>query len=309
MRIAVMGTGAVGGFFGAKLALASHDLAFIARGAHLEMMRREGLMVKSIDGDVRVREALFTPDPAAVGPVELILFCVKSYDTDESAKRLTPMVGNRTAILSLQNGVGNADEIARVWGKNRTLAGVVYLGARIPSAGVVEHTAAGKIVFGALDGDTGAMTETVERAFSSAQIPCLMSAEIRQVMWKKLLWNAPFCALACLARATVRDILDSDSLRKLAVDCMEEVRAAAKTQGIDLPPEAIEETLSFSVALGDYKPSMLQDLEAGKPLEHEAFNGIVVNVLRQAGREAPTNQIFYGALKHLDKKQRTTAQN
>ena len=120
----------------------------------------------------------------------------------------------------------------------------------------------------------------------------------------KLVWNAPFCAIACLARATAQEIVESDALKKLAIDCMEEVRQAAECQGIGLGPEVIEEALKLSRGLGDFKPSMLQDLEAGKPLEHEAFNGIVVKFLRQAGKAAPVNGILYAALKFLDRKNR-----
>jgi 2-dehydropantoate 2-reductase len=119
------------------------------------------------------------------------------------------------------------------------------------------------------------------------------------------LWNAPFCAISCLTHTTVKEIVESDSLTKLALDCMMEVREAAKAQAIDLDPVLFDETLNFSKSLGDFKPSMLQDLEAGKPLEYEAFNGIVVELIRQTGKKAPTNQVFYGALKYLDKKIRT----
>ena len=126
--------------------------------------------------------------------------------------------------------------------------------------------------------------------------------EIRNVQWRKLLWNAPFCAISCMTRATAKEIVESDSLTKLALDCMMEVREAAKTQAVDLDPALFDETLNFSKSLGDFKPSMLQDLEAGKPLEYEAFNGIVVKLLRQTGKEAPTNQVFYGTLEYLDKK-------
>ena len=125
------------------------------------------------------------------------------------------------------------------------------------------------------------------------------------MQWRKLLWNAPFCAISCLTRTTVKEIVESDSLTKLALDCMMEVRGAAKTQDIDLAPVLFDETMNFSKTLGDFKASMLQDLEAGKPLEFEAFNGIVVSLLQRAGKQAPTNQVFYGALKYLDKRIRT----
>lgn len=305
MRLAVMGTGAVGGYFGAKLAVAGHEVSFIARSAHLRAMQRQGLSIQSFQGDFHVRDALFTDDPTEVGAADLILFCVKSYDTESAAKALAPMIGKETLILSLQNGIDNADKIAHLWGERRTLAGVVYVGAQLSQPGTIKHSAGGRIVFGELDGQVHATAETVERVLSAAQIPCEASANIRPVQWRKLLWNAPFCAISCLTRTTVNDIIESDSLTKLAVDCMAEVREAAKTQGLDLEPGLVDETLNFSKSLGDFKPSMLQDLEAGKPLEYEAFNGIVVNLLQQAGQTAPTNQVFYAALKYLDKRIRT----
>ena len=299
VRIAVVGAGAVGGYFGAKLAHSGQEVAFIARGEHLEAMRRDGLKVRSGSGDLRIRSR-FTADPTEAGAVDLVLFSVKSYSTEEAAAKLGPLLGERTRILSLQNGVDNPDKIARLWGRNRTLAGVVYIGARVSSPGLIEHSGGGRIVMGELDGGVGAATETVREILSAAQIPCAISTEIRKVMWGKLTWNAPFCAIACLTRTTTKEIVESESLRKLAVDGMAEVIEAAKSQGFELAPTIVEETLNLSRDLGHFKPSMLQDLEAGKPLEYEAFNGVVVEALRRAGKAAPVNQVFYGALRFLD---------
>jgi 2-dehydropantoate 2-reductase len=305
VRIAVMGAGAVGGYFGARLAAASNDVTFIARGLHLIALREEGLTLESPQGNLQIREARFTDDPTQVGIVDLVLCCVKSYDTEATAAKLTPLIGNRTIILSLQNGVDNADKIAQRWGHQRTLAGVVYIGSQLIQPGKIKHSSGGRIVFGELDGQVHESTQAVERLLSSAQIFCEVSRTIRNIQWRKLLWNAPFCAISCLTHATVKEIVESDSLTRLALDCMKEVREAAKAQTIDLDPALFEETLDFSKSLGDFKPSMLQDLEAGKPLEYEAFNGIVVELLRRTGKQAPTNQVFYGALKYLDKKIRT----
>jgi 2-dehydropantoate 2-reductase len=301
MRIVVMGTGAVGGYFGARLAAAGQNVAFIARGSHLEAMRKEGLKVKSAQGDLHIR-SLFTHDPSEVGPVDAVLFCVKSYDTEDAAAKLAPMVGAKTVILSLQNGVDNPDKIAARYGKARTLAGVVYLGALVSDPGTIRHSAGGRIVLGDMDGEASDPTRRVEQIFSGAKIPCAVSAEIRKVMWTKLVWNAPFCALACLGRATVKEIIESESLRKLAAECMEEVREAARSTGIELAPSVVEETFKFSQGLGDFKPSMLQDLEAGKPLEYEALNGIVVALLAQKGKRAPVNEASYAVLKFLDRR-------
>jgi 2-dehydropantoate 2-reductase len=302
VRIAVMGAGAVGGYFGARLAAASHEVSFIGRGKHLETMRRQGLSINSFQGDFHIANALFTADPADVGIVDLVLFCVKSYDTEEAGQRLDRLIGTRTVILSLQNGVDNADKIARRWNSQRTLAGVVYLGAQLVQPALIKHSAGGKIVFGERNGDLQETTLALEGTFTAAGIPCESSTEIHKVQWRKLLWNAPFCAIACLTRATAKEIVESPSLTKLATDCMNEVLEAAQTLGFVFDPAVIEETLAFSRSLGNFKPSMLQDLEANKPLEYEAFNGIVVDLLRRAGKEAPTNQVFYGALKYLDQR-------
>lgn len=301
MRIAVMGAGAVGGFFGAKLAAAGHELVFISRGQHLEEMRRSGLKIDSPNGNLHISNALFTDDPGAFGTVDLVLFCVKSYDTDTTAKALGPMLSNATSILSLQNGVDNPEKIARLWGAQRTLAGVVYIGAQIASPGVVLHSAGGKIVFGQSGGNNTAAADGIERTLSAAGINCAINENIETVQWTKLLWNAPFCAISSLARANMKEILESDTLKQLAIDCMKEVQAAALTRGIDLPSALFEETIAFSRGLGAFKPSMLQDLEARKPLEYEAFNGIVVRLMQRAGKQAPINQSFRALLQQLDK--------
>jgi 2-dehydropantoate 2-reductase len=300
MRIAVMGTGAVGGYFGGKLAAAGCDVAFLARGEHLQALRHNGLIVKSPGGDFHIRDAVFTAEPAEIGVVDLVLFCVKSYDTQACAARLTPLIGPQTVILSLQNGIDNPDKIIQLWGSKRTLAGVVYLGAKVLQSGIIEHSAAGRVVFGRLEGGADEVTTAVQQAFASARIPAEVANDIRAVQWQKLLWNAPFCAIACLTRAGVKDIITADSLKQLVIDCMNEVREAANTEGIELDPALINDTLSFSKSLGDFKPSMLQDLEARKPLEYEAFNGVVVELLRQTGKQAPINLVFYRALKYLE---------
>ena len=303
VRVAVVGAGAVGGYFGAKLAAAGLSVAFIARGRHLEAMRADGLKVKSAKGDLHIR-SFFTSEAAEVGPVDLVLFCVKSYDTYEAGRKLAPLLKEDTRILSLQNGVDNPDKLAALWGRGRSLAAVVYIGASVSLPGTIEHSAGGRIVLGELDGGISAGTETVNQILSRADIPCAISTEIRKLMWGKLVWNAPFCAISCLARATVKEIMESDSLRKLAMDCMEEVREAAKSQGIALGPSVVEEAMSLSRSIGDFKPSMLQDLESGKPLEYEALNGIVVDLLQKAGKRAPINEAFCAVLKFLDERNR-----
>lgn len=303
MSIAVVGTGAVGGYFGGKLAAAGLPVHFVARGAHLAALQREGLAIESPLGNLKI-QARFTDRTEEIGSVDLILFCVKSYDTESASPALAPLFGPRTTLLSLQNGIDNPDRLAHRWGAERVLAGVVYLGARLARPGVIVHEVGGRIAIGELDGKPSERAEAVRATFARASIPCEVRSDIRAAMWQKLAWNAPFCALSALLRLNVREILDSAPLKALAAGCIEEVREAARLQGIVLPPSAVGETLEFAASLGAVKPSMLQDLEAGKPLEHEALNGVVAKSLRAAGRGASINETFYAMLEFLDRKNR-----
>lgn len=307
MRIAVIGTGAVGGYFGAKLAAAGHELVFVARGPHLDTLRRDGLRIISAAGDGLVKNATFTSPAEAAGETDLALVCVKSHDTESATQACARLIGAKTTILSLQNGIDNAERLGKLFDPDRLLAGVVYIGAQIDGPGVIRHFNGGKIVFGRPDGKVDTRAQTVEQAFSGAAIPCELRSDIQRIQWAKLLWNAPFCAISCLARANVGEIVESPALTRLALDCMAEVQSAARTRGIELRPALFDETIAFSRGLGDFKPSMLQDLEARKPLEYDAINGIVVKLLSQAGQPAPINQSFYALLQQLDRKTREEA--
>jgi len=304
MRIAVIGTGAVGGYFGAKLAAAGHELVFLARGKHLEALQASGLRVLSPNGDLHIYKADFLASTAQAGVVDVILFCVKSYDTQPAAESLGPLLSDQTTILSLQNGIDNPEKIAAVWRNHAVFSGVVYIGAEISSPGVIRHSNGGKIVFGAADGQRSQPAIQIERLLSEAGIPCQLSSNIHEVQWSKLLWNAPFCAISCLARADVQQIVDSPPLTSWAIDCMSEVQSAAKLRGIILPRALFDQTIAFSRGLGAFKPSMLQDLEAGKPLEHEAFNGTVAKLLQASGKAAPINQAFQSLLQQLERHSR-----
>jgi 2-dehydropantoate 2-reductase len=302
MRIAVMGTGAVGGYFGAILAAAGYELAFVARGRNLQALRETGLRIASANGDLKIDNAQFTDDTATLGKVDLILFCFKSYDSETAAEQIRPLVNDRTLILSLQNGIDNPEKLARFYHPEQLLPAVVYVGAQLTAPGVVTHANGGRIIFGQIDGGVSESSKSLRQVLSNAGIPCEISADIQKIQWTKLLWNAPFCAISCLAHANVKQIVESESLTALALDCMAEVQSAAGTRNIELRRDQSDEIMTFSRTLGAFKPSMLQDMEAGKPLEYEAFNGIVVQTLRQAGAPAPINQVFYATLKFLDQR-------
>jgi 2-dehydropantoate 2-reductase len=307
MRIVVMGAGAVGGYFGAKLATAGHQVALVARGKHLEALRRNGLRVRSPAGDLLVRDARFTAEVREAGTPDLILFCVKSYDTESASQQLRPVVGNNTVILSLQNGVDNPDKIARLFGDQRTIAAVVYVGAQLAAPGVIVHSSGGRLVLGPRRGADSQAAENAARVLGAAAITCEITTDVQTALWRKLLWNAPFCAISTLTGATVADILQSESLMEVSSECMEEVRLAAQTLDVHLQRRWFDETFEFSKTLGAFKPSMLQDFEARKPLEHDAFNGIVVKLLHGKGKAAAVNRVFFATLQQLDKKIRQEA--
>ena len=216
MRIAVMGTGAVGGYFGAKLAAAGHEVAFIARGQNLQALRANGLRVTSPNGNLQIDNAQFTDDAATIGKVDLILFCVKSYDTETAAEQIHPLISDRTLILSLQNGVDNPEKLARVYHPEQILPAVVYVGAQLTSPGVITHANGGRIIFGPSDGGVQRIgLQRCGRLSAMPASPVRSAIEIQTIQWTKLLWNAPFCAISCLARANVKQIVESESLTTL----------------------------------------------------------------------------------------------
>jgi len=208
MKVAVMGSGAVGGYFGGLLAKGGADVTFIARGKHLEALRAQGLAVKSVKGDFSLHVKA-TGDPNEVGPLNLILFCVKSYDTERAMRQALPMVGRETAVLSLQNGIDNEEKIASIIGKEKVLAGVAYIGSSVPEPGVISHEAEGKIVFGEMDGGLSDRVLKLREFFDRCGLPAEASPDIKKALWAKLAWNAPFNAINALAGGLVKAIVEN----------------------------------------------------------------------------------------------------
>lgn len=295
-----MGAGAVGGYFGGLLHRAGLDVTMIARGQHLEAIKAHGLHVKSVKGDFTVH-APAVADPKAVGPVHLILFCVKSYDTESAARQCLPMVGEDTVVLSLQNGVDNEEKIAGIVGTDTVLGGVAYIGAAIAEPGVIVHTAEGRIVFGEVRGGISERVKRLEQIFREAKFPAEISANIQAVLWGKLCWNATFNALNTLVGGQLRAIIERRESWALARAVMEEVRAVGVAHGVHLPPETVDKLLRWTEReAAVMKTSTRQDLEIGKRLEADALNGAVVEKGRAVGVPTPLNFALYGLLKAID---------
>ncbi len=301
MKVAVVGVGAVGGYFGGLLAKGGADVTFIARGQRLEALRTKGLSVKSWKGDFSI-QVNATDEPAEVGPVDLVLFCVKSYDTESAIHQALPMIEQETLVLSLQNGIDNEEKIASLIGQEKVLAGVAYIGASAAEPGVVLHQESGKIVFGELDGGVSERVVSLKAFFDGYGFPAEISSNIQAVLWTKLAWNAPFNAINTLVGGPVKAILENPHTLELARLVTAEVVAVANASGVSLAFEEIwERNIRFSRHYG-VKTSMLQDYEARKPLEHEALNGVIIKKAAELGLPTPCNFALYALLSTLTAK-------
>lgn len=299
MRIAVMGAGGTGGYFGALLARAGEEVTFIARGTHLEAIRTKGLTVNSrLAGDFTLRVKA-TDDPGEVGPVELVLFCVKAYDTPTAAEQIRPMVGPDTMVLSTQNGIDNEEQIAQVLGYQLILGGVAYVYSVILEPGVIAQTTGlGKIVFGELTGGKDARTERLQVMFQRAGIAAELSPDIRIPLWEKLIMNCGINGVTTLTRLPIGQILACPETSALLRGTMEEVEAVGRASGITLPEGYVDEVFTLISSVDPrMRSSMYLDLAAGRRMELEALNGTAVRLGRERWIPTPLNFAIYAALK------------
>ncbi len=299
MRIAVMGAGGVGGYFGGLLAANGEDVTFIARGPHLRAIQERGLQVKSTHGDFHVRDARGAEDPAKVGPVDVVMFCVKSWDTRVAAEAVRPMVGDGTAVISFQNGVGNEDEMIDVLGRRPVVGGLAYVTSTIAEPGVVQQNGpVARIIYGELDGGRTPRLEAFHNACVAAKINAELSDDIAKAIWTKFLYICAFSGVCTLTRQSLGPLLTDPDAREMFVACMEEVAAVAKARGVALDPDIVAKQLALADTFGSTpKPSMLIDLERGNRLEAAWLNGDVARLGRQAGVATPVNHFIFTALK------------
>ena len=298
MKIGVVGTGGIGGYFGALLARAGHEVFCLARGEHLKAIQEKGLRVESVVGEFTVRPRA-TGDPAAIGPVELLLFCVKTYDTDEAAQAVRLLVGDRTAILTLQNGVESADRIAAAVGPGRVLPGAAYIFSGIAAPGLIRQTAGPrKIVFGEPVGPPSARAKAILAACRAAEISAELTDQIARVLWEKWAFICAQGGVTALTRLPIGEVRACAETWALFRGVVEEVAAVASARGIALTPGLVENILGQAARLEPQTASSLSnDLGAGRRLEIEALNGAVVRLGRESGVPTPLNVAIYGALK------------
>jgi 2-dehydropantoate 2-reductase len=300
MRIAVMGTGGMGGFYGGKLAASGEDVTFVARGRHLDAIQTNGLKLEGPDGEFLIHPAKATDDPATIGaPVDVVLFCVKLYDLEAAAELIRPIVGDATLVVSLMNGVDGPERLAAILGKGHVLGGAAYDSATIRSPGIVEYrTGPNRLVMGAAGGAVPARLEDFAEAGRRAGFDMVVSDNIARTLWEKYVLLATNAGLTALTRQPVGVVYSDAELRRLAREMMGEVVAVANAKGIELSDDIIER--SFAV-LDSFSPGMYAsayfDLAAGKRMEVGSFSGLIAELGDRLGVPVPHHRTVWCCLK------------
>ena len=298
MRIAVMGAGGVGGYFGARLAQAGKDVAFIARGRHLLALRSDGLTLKSPLGDARLKVRAFE-DPAEAGAADVVLFAVKLWDTESAAERSRPLVAGGGMVIPFQNGVESIERISAVLGRERVMGGAAYIAGRIAEPGVIVQTGPmARLRFGPVLPAQRPAAEAFLAACRGAKIEAELSEDIVRVLWEKFVLLVALSAATTLTRRPVGTVRSDPDMRWLFEAAMREAWEVGRRRGVALANDLVAKTLAFADGLPhEMKASMLGDLEAGGRLEAPWLSGAVARMARDAGLEAPVNRTVYAALK------------
>ena len=299
MKFAILGAGAVGGYFGARLAEAGEDVTFMARGAHLEAIRSTGLRIESENGEAHIHPAQASDDPAEVGPVDYVLFAVKLFQTEETADFAKPLVGPNTTLVALQNGVECANVLSAVHGKEKVLNGTSYIAAVIAEPGLIRQTGTfASFAFGEQDGTMSDRGQRLKEAADKAGLNPTYSSNVESLVWMKFLLIATMSSITTSTRKPIGEFRDDPDIRPVIVASLEESIAVGRAMGVDLPENAMEQQLKriaeFPAAM---VASMYHDLHANKPTELEWMSGAVRRFGKQCGIPTPTHDAFYAILK------------
>ncbi len=299
MRIAAMAAGAVGAYFGGRMAAAGHDVAFIARRAHLDAIRKNGLIIKSVHGDLQLKNVIATDDPNEVGPVDVILFAVKLWDTETAAKLAFPMVGPDTRIITLQNGVDSFERVAPVLGAERTIAGTAYIATVVSEPGVISHTSKFAMMrCGRVDGRPDAKLNAFADAAKAAKLDVSVMDDMNSERWQKFIFLSSMAGVNCMTRLPIGKVLADPDTRAFYRQLLSECFAVGKAKGVALPPDYVNDRMTFSDnAPPGMKASMLHDLEAGNRLELDWLTGKVVALGKELGVPTPASEAVYAAVK------------
>ena len=287
-----MGSGGVGGYFGLRLAKGVADVHFVARGAHLAAMRAHGLTVESAHEPLRLEPVEVTGDPATIGPVDVVLFGVKLWDTEPAARAILPLIGPDTAVISFQNGVQKDDTLRPIVGAHAIVGGAAYIGAAIARPGVIAHTGTmQRLVFGEYDGRRSARIEAFLAACRAGGINAEISADITRELWEKYAFLVALSGATASIRLPLGPIRSHPLTRRFLLDLAKEVVAVGRAHGVALPVDFAEQRIAFADALpAEMTASMHHDLERGNRLELAWLSGGVVDLGQKVGVPTPVNR-------------------
>ncbi|MGH8687688.1 MAG: ketopantoate reductase family protein [Burkholderiales bacterium] len=298
MKIAVMGAGGVGGYFGVRLAQAGHDVSFVARGKHLEAMKSKGLTLKSALGDATLKVKA-SDQPAELGDAEVVLFAVKLWDTESAAEQIRPLVAKGGTVIPFQNGVESIERIGRVLGPERVMGGAAYIAGRIAEPGVIAQTGTmARLRFGPVLPTQRKTAEAFLAACQGAKVDAELTDDIVKVLWEKFVLLVAVSATTTVTRGNLGVVRADPDLRWLLETVMRETWALGRKRGVKLAEGLVEQTMKFVEGLpAEMRASMAADLEAGGKLEAPWLSGAVARMAREAGTDATANRAVYAALK------------
>jgi 2-dehydropantoate 2-reductase len=300
MRIAAMAAGAVGGYFGGRMAAAGHDVHFIARGALLDALRKNGLRIESTLGDLHLKSVQATSDPDSVGSVDVVLFAVKLWDTEKAAEQARPLVGPSTRVITLQNGVDAVERIAPILGADRTIGGTAYIASVMKEPGTIAHTSGfARMRCGRVDGKPDDKLAAFVEAAKAAGIDILVPDSIQVERWQKFVFLVGVSSVTAAMRAELGPILDDPDTRAFFHRVMSEVVAVGQAKGVALPADFADRQLKFALesAPRSMKASLAHDLERGNRLEVDWLAGKVSALGRETGVPTPANDAVHAMLK------------
>jgi 2-dehydropantoate 2-reductase len=306
MRIAVFGTGGVGGYFGGRLAQAGEDVTFIARGEHLRAIKANGLKVDSPGGDFTLFPAKATDEAADVGEVDLVLLGVKAWQVPEAARDMKPLIGAKTTVLPLQNGVDAVPQLVNELGYDKVVGGLCRIVSFVVEPGHIRHAGfKPSIIIGELDNRPSDRVTTIRQTFQHAGLDTTIAADIQVALWTKFLFIASFSGIGAMADAPAGVIRADKNWRAQMLSAMEEIYALARARGVQLPVNTVTTVVAAVDALPeDATSSMHRDIAAGRPSELESQNGAVVRMARENGIDVPTHSLIYETLRPLEEKAR-----
>jgi len=300
MRIAAMAAGAVGGYFGARLAAAGHDVFFIARGAHRDAIAKNGLKIESVHGDLHLPKPNVTDDPAKVGPVDIVLFAVKLWDTESAAAAARPLLGPNSRLITFQNGIDSFDRLSGVLGADRVVGGAAYIATVIASPGVIKHSSQfATLRFGRADKKPDQTLNAFVDAGKAAKIDIDLSADIARELWQKFIFLTAMAGSTAGLHSTIGPIIADPELRGFFRALMEEAFAVGKAKGVALDHAYIDDRMNFLVNKVEpgMRASMAHDLERGNRLELDWLAGKVRALGREFGIPTPASDTVYTVLK------------